>query len=225
MNRPPQEEDCRWGQGRRGGRGRGQEACSYVGMGGGSMGCMTSLFNMSGKLGDELMCMAPRRLRRGRAGRGADCRDPGCRWHMHIKHCGGAWVKVKEPEGFGKKKGGKKGGQWLQCVAGRWREVCLCLTGAAALQSLLRAELSRTGHPQWCCSCLPACRCHCRRRRQQQQRRWWGCGWGQAPRRRACTRQAPQERRAAAGGRGPANHRLLPSHRGRRSPGGGGRRV
>ncbi|EFN55909.1 hypothetical protein CHLNCDRAFT_52181 [Chlorella variabilis] len=46
---------------------------------------------------------------RGRAGRGADCRDPGCRWHMHIKHCGGAWVKVKEPEGFGKKKGGKKG--------------------------------------------------------------------------------------------------------------------
>lgn len=41
----------------------------------------------------------------GRTGRGAACADPYCRFHMHAKHCGGAWIKVKEPEGYqGKKK-------------------------------------------------------------------------------------------------------------------------
>ena len=43
-----------------------------------------------------------------RAHAGAACRDPACRFHMHQRHCGGTWVKVKEPEGFGQKK--KKGG-------------------------------------------------------------------------------------------------------------------
>ncbi len=31
---------------------------------------------------------------RGRQGRGADCADPHCRYHMHRKTCGGAYVKV-----------------------------------------------------------------------------------------------------------------------------------
>lgn len=35
---------------------------------------------------------------RGRKGKGADCRDPYCSYHMHIKHCGGAYIKIKEPE-------------------------------------------------------------------------------------------------------------------------------
>lgn len=38
---------------------------------------------------------------------GANCADPGCRWHMHLRHCGGTFVKIKEPEGYGAKKGGK----------------------------------------------------------------------------------------------------------------------
>ncbi|PRW20898.1 sprT-like domain-containing Spartan [Chlorella sorokiniana] len=45
---------------------------------------------------------------RGRMGRGADCRDPDCRFHMHQKHCGGVWIKVKEPEGY-QQKGKKRG--------------------------------------------------------------------------------------------------------------------
>ena len=28
-------------------------------------------------------------FRRGRMGKGADCRDPDCRFHMHVKHCSG----------------------------------------------------------------------------------------------------------------------------------------
>lgn len=36
----------------------------------------------------------------------AKCSDPTCRWHMHLKHCGGEFIKVKEPEGF--KKAGNK---------------------------------------------------------------------------------------------------------------------
>lgn len=37
-------------------------------------------------------------------GRGAACRDPGCAFHLHIQHCGGTWLKIKEPEGYGQKK-------------------------------------------------------------------------------------------------------------------------
>ncbi|KAK9817617.1 hypothetical protein WJX74_004869 [Apatococcus lobatus] len=40
---------------------------------------------------------------RGRLGRGADCQDPNCNWHMHLKHCAGVFKKVKEPEEFTKK--------------------------------------------------------------------------------------------------------------------------
>ncbi|KAK9814159.1 hypothetical protein WJX72_001340 [[Myrmecia] bisecta] len=36
---------------------------------------------------------------------GAACTDPKCSYHMHVKHCGGAYVKIVEPEGYGKKKG------------------------------------------------------------------------------------------------------------------------
>jgi hypothetical protein len=32
----------------------------------------------------------------------AKCSDPTCRWHMHLKYCGGEFIKVKEPEGFKK---------------------------------------------------------------------------------------------------------------------------
>ncbi len=27
-----------------------------------------------------------------------DCNDMGCRWHMHVKFCGGEYVKIQEPE-------------------------------------------------------------------------------------------------------------------------------
>lgn len=52
-------------------------------------------------------------------GKGAACRDLQCRFHTHIKHCGGAWVKVKEPEGFGQKAARKKraGVLWASCSA------------------------------------------------------------------------------------------------------------
>lgn len=37
---------------------------------------------------------------------GPACSDSNCRWHMHLKHCGGEFIKVKEPEGY---KQGNKG--------------------------------------------------------------------------------------------------------------------
>ena len=39
---------------------------------------------------------------RGRAG--SKCADPACRYHTHIKKCGGTFVKTKEPEGYADKK-------------------------------------------------------------------------------------------------------------------------
>ncbi|PSC74929.1 sprT-like domain-containing Spartan [Micractinium conductrix] len=36
--------------------------------------------------------------------RGRDCGDAACSYHMHVKHCGGTFVKIKEPEGFQDKK-------------------------------------------------------------------------------------------------------------------------
>ncbi|GAB4819387.1 hypothetical protein N2152v2_006433 [Parachlorella kessleri] len=41
---------------------------------------------------------------RGRMGRGEECADPHCNYHMHIRHCGGTYEKVKEPDGFLEKK-------------------------------------------------------------------------------------------------------------------------
>ena len=48
---------------------------------------------------------------RGRMGKGSACRDPQCRWHTHLRTCGGEFIKVQEPEGYGqsKKKGGEGG--------------------------------------------------------------------------------------------------------------------
>ncbi len=37
-------------------------------------------------------------------GRGEECADPHCNYHMHIRHCGGTYEKVKEPDGYGEKK-------------------------------------------------------------------------------------------------------------------------
>ncbi|BDA48805.1 probable SprT-like domain-containing protein Spartan at N-terminal half [Coccomyxa sp. Obi] len=37
---------------------------------------------------------------RGRMGRGSACTDPKCAFHMHIRYCGGAYIKVAEPEGY-----------------------------------------------------------------------------------------------------------------------------
>lgn len=34
---------------------------------------------------------------RGRMGRGADCQDPKCNFHMHLKHCAGTFKKVCSP--------------------------------------------------------------------------------------------------------------------------------
>uniref|UniRef100_A0A1D1ZPK1 SprT-like domain-containing protein n=1 Tax=Auxenochlorella protothecoides TaxID=3075 RepID=A0A1D1ZPK1_AUXPR len=31
---------------------------------------------------------------------GPACADPRCGWHVHLRHCGGTYVKVKEPEGY-----------------------------------------------------------------------------------------------------------------------------
>ena len=33
---------------------------------------------------------------RGRMGQGADCQDPKCNWHMHLKHCAGTFEKVSD---------------------------------------------------------------------------------------------------------------------------------
>ncbi|KAL4428844.1 hypothetical protein ABPG77_005282 [Micractinium sp. CCAP 211/92] len=47
--------------------------------------------------------------------KGRDCGDLACQYHLHTRHCGGQWVKIKEPEGFGnkqQKKGRKAGGEW-----------------------------------------------------------------------------------------------------------------
>jgi hypothetical protein len=71
-----------------------------------------------------------------RAHAGAACRDPACRFHMHLRHCGGTWVKIKEPEGFGQKK--KKGG-WV-------------LGTAAAAVAAAAADCACTG----CAACLTA---------------------------------------------------------------------
>eukprot|EP00884_Botryococcus_braunii_P015413 jgi/Botrbrau1/2555/Bobra.0079s0042.1 len=43
---------------------------------------------------------------RGRSGVGDACRDVQCAFHMHLRFCGGTYIKVAEPEGYGKK--GKK---------------------------------------------------------------------------------------------------------------------
>ncbi|KAK9867164.1 hypothetical protein WJX84_007941 [Apatococcus fuscideae] len=45
---------------------------------------------------------------RGRMGRGEECQDPKCNWHMHLKHCPGTFKKVKEPEEFTKKNAEKE---------------------------------------------------------------------------------------------------------------------
>ncbi len=50
---------------------------------------------------------------RGLRGKGAACADASCKWHMHLKHCGGEFIKVKEPEGYAsraKGAGGSEGG-------------------------------------------------------------------------------------------------------------------
>lgn len=39
---------------------------------------------------------------------GAGCTDVRCNWHMHLKTCGGDYVKVKEPENYGQKRIKKK---------------------------------------------------------------------------------------------------------------------
>ncbi|KAK9917313.1 hypothetical protein WJX75_003043 [Coccomyxa subellipsoidea] len=47
---------------------------------------------------------------RGRMGKGSDCMDPKCAFHMHIRYCGGSYIKVAEPEGYvDKRKGTGKG--------------------------------------------------------------------------------------------------------------------
>lgn len=47
-------------------------------------------------------------------GGGQECRDTRCKWHMHLRHCGGEYIKIKEPEGYAQnnnKKRKKKDGQ------------------------------------------------------------------------------------------------------------------
>lgn len=46
---------------------------------------------------------------RGRQGKGPDCKDTKCAYHMHQRFCGGDYTKVAEPEGFGKKRSSKQG--------------------------------------------------------------------------------------------------------------------
>jgi len=43
---------------------------------------------------------------RGR--RGTSCKDISCSWHMHMKHCGSVYIKIKEPEGYEDKRGRKR---------------------------------------------------------------------------------------------------------------------
>jgi len=38
-----------------------------------------------------------------RSGDGKECRDTRCRWHMHLRQCGGEYIKIKEPEDYAQK--------------------------------------------------------------------------------------------------------------------------
>ena len=44
----------------------------------------------------------------GGGGGGGVCSDTRCKWHMHLKHCGGEYVKIKEPEEYAQKNSKKK---------------------------------------------------------------------------------------------------------------------
>ena len=48
--------------------------------------------------------------------RAPSARDPW--WNDHQQKCGGAYIKVKEPEGYGKKKGKKKDSEINKAKAG-----------------------------------------------------------------------------------------------------------
>jgi hypothetical protein len=43
-----------------------------------------------------------------KSGSGQQCRDTRCKWHVHLKACGGTYTKIKEPEGFADKNKKKK---------------------------------------------------------------------------------------------------------------------
>ena len=70
-----------------------------------------------------------------------DCSDPKCRWHMHEKHCGGEYVKTREPEG--KKRGIKertkkknRGGE-----DGQQMSICRYMSSGNELEQGDRVEL------------------------------------------------------------------------------------
>ncbi|DBA74758.1 TPA: hypothetical protein ACH3X2_009283 [Trebouxia sp. C0005] len=48
---------------------------------------------------------------RGRQGKGPDCKDTKCAYHMHQRFCGGDYTKIAEPEGYGKKGSSSKQGK------------------------------------------------------------------------------------------------------------------
>lgn len=66
---------------------------------------------------------------RGRMGRGAACTDPSCFHHNHIRHCGGSYIKIKEPE---KKEGQKKEGAGSKRGSGQAASAALGTAGGGA---------------------------------------------------------------------------------------------
>lgn len=66
-------------------------------------------------------------------GRGASCRDPECRFHMHLKHCGGACECMRAVGG-----GRRKCGVSRQCVP--------------TVEGLASPDLPATLLPLPCCS-------------------------------------------------------------------------
>lgn len=46
---------------------------------------------------------------RGRQGKGPDCKDTKCAYHMHQRFCGSDYTKIAEPERYSKKGGSKQG--------------------------------------------------------------------------------------------------------------------
>lgn len=66
--------------------------------------------------------------------KGRDCGDTTCQYHLHLRHCGGQWIKIKEPEGYGdrqRRKGRNAGGERAPHRGARWR-------GPRSRQSVIR---------------------------------------------------------------------------------------
>ncbi len=74
---------------------------------------------------------------RGRMGKGQSCTDPYCHYHMHIKTCGGAFIKVRSPDP-------KLGGSAAPSSGAGWVGSKRKATGTRAVKAAEEASAKRT---------------------------------------------------------------------------------